>query len=277
MSESVTLREKRLSIGARVSGSFGDFYSNPDPNVKRRKRLRIYGVVQAACGPRQYRVCFDSGLIVDCFSNTLRLEKSSASVPSDELEAAVLRVEHTDNVNVNDDAIVVENEAAANDIEMEEHMPESQDADLDDDNLVMEDSTESTEEEQRPVGVLESNDASTTYAGRKEAANRRIASLRGTIVTMNRGRSEKVDWIVVDESKAEKGDVSKGNVGLNGYSELMNDAHPGTFIAQLFLLIMYDVSVLLFYLHCFSHTNFFSFFFFSGLESKSNKIKSSGR
>ena len=68
---------------------------------------------------------------------------------------------------------------------------------------------------------------------------------------MNRGWSEKVDWVVVDESKAEKGDVSKGNVGLNGYSELMNDAHPGTFIAQLFLLIMYDVSVLLFYLHLF--------------------------
>ena len=76
MSESAAVREKRICVGARVSGSFGEFYPNPDPNIKRRKRMRIYGVVQEACGPRKYRVCFDSGLIVDCFSNTLRIETS---------------------------------------------------------------------------------------------------------------------------------------------------------------------------------------------------------
>jgi hypothetical protein len=73
MSETVSIHEKRLSVGAWVSGTFGDFYADPEPKVKCRKRQRIYGVVQEACGPRKYRVCFVSGLIFDCFSNTLCL------------------------------------------------------------------------------------------------------------------------------------------------------------------------------------------------------------
>jgi hypothetical protein len=51
MSDLQPIREKRLVVGARVFGTFGDFYANPDPNVKRRKRQRIYGTVQEACGP----------------------------------------------------------------------------------------------------------------------------------------------------------------------------------------------------------------------------------
>jgi hypothetical protein len=51
MSEAPAARDKRLSTGARVSGSFGDFYDNPDPNIRRRKQQRIYGTVQGACGP----------------------------------------------------------------------------------------------------------------------------------------------------------------------------------------------------------------------------------
>jgi hypothetical protein len=51
MSEAPPAREKRLSTGAHVSGSFGNYYDNPDPNIGRRKRQRIYGTVQGACGP----------------------------------------------------------------------------------------------------------------------------------------------------------------------------------------------------------------------------------
>ena len=69
---------KRLLTGSRVSGAFGDFYDNPDPNIRRRKRQRIYGTVTGACGERKYTVQFDCGKVIDCFSNTLHLENSTA-------------------------------------------------------------------------------------------------------------------------------------------------------------------------------------------------------
>jgi hypothetical protein len=238
MSESAPVREKRLSVGARVSGSFGDFFANPDPNVKRRKRQRLYGVVQEACGPRKYRVCFDSGLIVDCFSNTLRLETSSASLPSDVLAAAVSRDESTSVMN--DEArLILENEAAANDVDMEEHIPPFED-DEEIDQMLAEIDVEETDgmDEQRPVGVLNEDpevEEPLTYAGRKEAANRRIADLLGKKVTIQRGRTESLEWVVVKESKAEPVVAPRENVGLTNYKDLMNDANGGTFIAQLFL------------------------------------------
>jgi hypothetical protein len=88
--------------------------------------------------------------------------------------------------------MVAENKAAANDIEMEEHLPESpefnqQEEDIDDfdnDDLIVNDNIELEEiaSEQHLVGVLlEVPDIGkpTTYAGRKEAAQRRIAALLG--------------------------------------------------------------------------------------------------
>jgi hypothetical protein len=41
------------------------------------------------------------------------------------------------------------------------------------------------------------DEESTTYAGRKEATNRRIAELPGKKVTINRGRTESLKWVVV--------------------------------------------------------------------------------
>jgi hypothetical protein len=51
MSEAPVTREKILSTGAHVLGSFGNYYDNPDLNIRRRKWQRIYGTVQGACGP----------------------------------------------------------------------------------------------------------------------------------------------------------------------------------------------------------------------------------
>jgi hypothetical protein len=59
MSESTSVQEKQLCVGARVSGLFGDFYPNTDPNIKRHKRMRTYGVIQEACGPRLFRIRVD--------------------------------------------------------------------------------------------------------------------------------------------------------------------------------------------------------------------------
>jgi hypothetical protein len=243
MSESVPVRKKRLTVGARVSGTFGDFYPNPDPNIKRRKRQRIYGIVQDACGPRKYTVCFDSRLIAECFSNTLRLEASSTSIPTDVLAAAVSLEETT--MVVNDDALMItENEAAANNVEMEEHFPDSKYDEDDDDDLILGDIELDEAEaedigEQRPVGVLNGEpevDEPTTYAGRKEAANRRIAALLGTKVTIQRGRTESLEWTVVQDSPVETMEVAKENIGITQYGELISDAQAGTFIAQLFCI-----------------------------------------
>jgi len=44
MSEAPAARDKRLSTGARVSDSFGDFYENLDPNIKRRNGKEYLGL-----------------------------------------------------------------------------------------------------------------------------------------------------------------------------------------------------------------------------------------
>jgi hypothetical protein len=81
MSEAPAGREKRLATGARISGSFGDFYANPDPNIRRRKCQSICGIATGAYGPRKYTIQFDCGQTLECFSNTLCLESSVASLP----------------------------------------------------------------------------------------------------------------------------------------------------------------------------------------------------
>jgi hypothetical protein len=60
---------------------------------------------------------FDTGLIAECYSNTLHLEKSSTSVPEDVLASAVAREIVTD-IITDDQCMVNDNEAAANDVDM---------------------------------------------------------------------------------------------------------------------------------------------------------------
>ena len=131
MSEAAATREKRLSTGSRVSGAFGDFYANPDPNIRRRKRQRIFGVVQEACGPQKYKVLFDSGVVIECFSNTLRVETASTSIPLDELQVAVAQVERQGEESrvQSAAAIVMANKATANDAVADKHLPDSPEKD----------------------------------------------------------------------------------------------------------------------------------------------------
>jgi hypothetical protein len=89
MTDEPACQMKRLLTGARVSGAFRDFYDNPDPNIRRQKRQRIYGTVVGACGERKYTVQFDCGHVVDCFPNTLPLKKSTALPPPVEIQAAI--------------------------------------------------------------------------------------------------------------------------------------------------------------------------------------------
>ncbi len=67
MSEAAATREKRLSSGARVSGAFGDFYANPDPNIRRWKQQRISVVVQESRGPQKHNFCLIQVLLKSAF------------------------------------------------------------------------------------------------------------------------------------------------------------------------------------------------------------------
>jgi hypothetical protein len=114
---------KRLLTGSHISGAFGDFYDNPDPNIQRRKRLRIYGTITGACSERKYTVQFDSGQIIECFSNTLHLERPATALPPVEIQAAVAEVEAEGNHVEEAARIIEDNKAAANDAEVEENLP----------------------------------------------------------------------------------------------------------------------------------------------------------
>ena len=69
---------KRIGIGAQVSGSFG---CNPNPAIKRKHKCRIFGNVVEAIDHKRYKVMFDNGAILQCYSNNLCVELPTALLP----------------------------------------------------------------------------------------------------------------------------------------------------------------------------------------------------
>ena len=65
---------KRIGVGARVSGSFGESICNPNPAIKRKHKRRIFGNVVEAIDHKRYKVMFDNGAILQCYSNNLHVE-----------------------------------------------------------------------------------------------------------------------------------------------------------------------------------------------------------
>jgi hypothetical protein len=49
-------RYKNLEVGCRVSGSFGEYHSNPNPNICRCVRSRLYGNIVCALDQNRYKV-----------------------------------------------------------------------------------------------------------------------------------------------------------------------------------------------------------------------------
>jgi hypothetical protein len=74
-------RAKRLEAGCRVSGSFGDYVPNPNPNIKRRIRMKLYGTIVRAVDKKQYEVLWDNNKTAVVFANSLAKETSFASLP----------------------------------------------------------------------------------------------------------------------------------------------------------------------------------------------------
>jgi len=225
MSAEQRWQPKQLLTGARVSGAFGDYYDNPNPDVRHRKRQRVYGTVVQACGKRQYTVRFDCGKVIECFSNTLRVENRAASLPPSKLQAAAEEVEAQGGAaGATAAQIIEENEAGVQDAAEEEHLPEyspdddeSEGAGPDDGEAPNDADGPSApndgegpdgaplEEEpaQRPVGIVAEAPAEdlATYAGRKAAALSRLAALlQGQVVTVTSGRTQQLVWKVIPES-----------------------------------------------------------------------------
>ena len=84
--------EKRITAGARVSGSHGQLQANPNAAIRRRVKERLYGTVVSATESNKYIVKFDNGLEKECTSRSLKLERATTALPVadvvDEMSAA---------------------------------------------------------------------------------------------------------------------------------------------------------------------------------------------
>jgi len=72
---------KQLTDGCRVSGTFGELIPNPDPAKRRCVHKRLFGNVICAVGHGKYKVAFDDGVALECFSSRLHAETLSTSIP----------------------------------------------------------------------------------------------------------------------------------------------------------------------------------------------------
>jgi hypothetical protein len=139
--------------------------------------------------------------------------------------------------------IITENEAVANDADMEEHLPGSPEED--EEEQAQEDQAEQeSSEQERPVGVVSEApvEDTATYAGRKQAALHHIAKLCGQRVVIERNRNESSEWTVVVELHPEDDDNEYDeHIGLKNISEVTR-AQFDILLAHLFLLLTFRVS-----------------------------------
>lgn len=75
-----------ISVGTRVEGSFGPLVANPNPNIKRRVRMRVTGTVMNAVGQHNWSVLFDfDGKTQEVHSRSLKIVQNETAIPSHEL------------------------------------------------------------------------------------------------------------------------------------------------------------------------------------------------
>ena len=123
-----SVRVKRIAVHARVSGKFGDFIDN-DLSGRRRTRSRIFGTVVEAVDSKRYKVIFDNGQLLECYSNSLKVE-TSGSLPPDLAPATTLDVDTPPLLPVppQTDALPIDPPMNLpipedDDLSMEEHLP----------------------------------------------------------------------------------------------------------------------------------------------------------
>ena len=80
----------RIFIGCRVEGSHGPLEPNPNPNMKRRVRMRVVGTVMSAAGPHIWNVMFDfDGKSKAVHSRSLKIVPDETAIPVNELRSEV--------------------------------------------------------------------------------------------------------------------------------------------------------------------------------------------
>jgi len=186
MSEATTVNSrkrpvKRFDVGCRVSGSFGDYCANPNPNIQRRVRARIFGNIIEAVGHLQYKVLWDDGVSREPhFSNSLRKESSVASFPPD-LRPPRLQ---DDPELPPQDQLVTDQEAediedSQRDQQSEEHLPGQGDDSSDEEGSVGVDEEVEDRAGQMPGQLQSENPVTPDYATKKAAAQDAIKALLG--------------------------------------------------------------------------------------------------
>jgi hypothetical protein len=74
---------KNLEVGCRVSGSFGEYRPNPNPNICQQIRTCLLGNIICALDRNRYKVAWDDVTTSNCYSNSLSKEATFASLPPD--------------------------------------------------------------------------------------------------------------------------------------------------------------------------------------------------
>ena len=75
----------RISVGCRVEGSLGPLQPNPNPDSKRRIRMRVVGTVLSAAGSHMWNVRFDfDGKTKVVHSRSLKIVPAGTAIPVNE-------------------------------------------------------------------------------------------------------------------------------------------------------------------------------------------------
>ena len=247
---------KRLLAGCRVSGSFGELVTNPDPRKIRCIRQRLFGNVVSAVGPGKYLVAFDNNQTLECSSNRLRVELRSSALPPDVPPIQALQRP----AGAPPQAIAAAEremeeliQATEDSHEDEEHLPPPQDEDDDEEGG---DNAGDDAQEAQPVGGAEPQQIHDpegrmpgqlgpvanvqqelrTYGQRKEAAKEKIWQKLGEEVVI-RQRNEQVVWKVVVENHVDV-ERDSDDLGLTG-NDLLAAVDRST-IAKMFLALTFS-------------------------------------
>ena len=187
-------RQKRIASNSRVSGKFGEFIED-STDGKRRRRARIYGTVLEAVDTKRYKVLFDNGSCLDCYSNSLRVENET-SLPPDlpPLPPPPTAATHPEAHN----NLEEQQEASADDAS-EEHLPNFNpgDDEIEDDGV-----EDDGVEQDMPVGALPTTTdnpvIAPSYHHRKAEAKERIRAMIGRTVR-EKSKNQTITWTVIGD------------------------------------------------------------------------------
>lgn len=217
-----TRQPKRITIGQRVSGSFGPLVDNPDPSKKRKVRTRLYGYILEESGSKHYKVQFDDGQTLAVASNSLRIERAAANLPPSERSQPTSRAT---SATSNDDA--ADGEVQDPDEAEEEDERGDPQAEAPDDEAEPSDD----EGRQESGGVYVGEDLPKNHHEKLIDARKRIQELLGEKTTQG-----KFTWTVIPEHHVD--DLPEERfIGVKGIE--LHRADPSQIYSDLFLHIMF--------------------------------------